>query len=187
MEFYFKTRDEWRTWLQKNHSSSEGIWLIYFKKPSGKPRIPYNDAVEEALCFGWIDSKIKRINDEYYIQLFTPRRHGSRWSKSNINRVKKLINEGKMEPPGLLMFKETLEKPELILENRTSEIPDTPHDLSDALLSNKIANENFMNFSQSSRRLYILWLDNAKKEETRLKRIAKIVEFAEKNIKPGML
>jgi uncharacterized protein YdeI (YjbR/CyaY-like superfamily) len=187
MELYVKNRREWRLWLQKNHSSSEGVWLIYYKKSSGKPRIPYNDAVEEALCFGWIDSKIKRINEEYFIQLFTPRKHGSRWSKSNIDRVKKLINKGKMEPSGLSMFNETLEKPELILENRTSEIPDMPQDLSDALISNKIANDNFMNFSQSARRLYILWLNNARRAETRASRIVKIVEFAEKNIRPGML
>ena len=74
MELYVKTREEWRKWLEENHSSVQGIWLIYYKKPSGKPRIPYNEAVEEALCFGWIDGKIKRVNEDYYVQWFTPRR-----------------------------------------------------------------------------------------------------------------
>jgi len=187
MEFYAKTREEWRRWLEKYHSTSEGVWLIYFKKSSGKPRIPYNDAVEEALCFGWIDGKIKKINEEYYVQLFTPRRRGSRWSKYNIDRVEKMIKEGKMEQAGLLAFREAIEKPELIYENRETGEPDMPEDLSDALSRNNKAYENFRNFPPSARRMYILWLKNAKRAETRAIRINKIVEFAEKNVRPGML
>ena len=187
MELYVKTRKEWRRWLEKNHSTSEGVWLIYFKKPSGKPRIPYNDAVEEALCFGWIDGKIKKINEDYYIQHFTQRRRGSRWSKYNVDRVEKLINEGKMEPAGLLAFKETLEKPELIYDNRSSGEPDVPDDLSNELGRNNKAYENFKNFPQSSRRIYVEWLKSAKRPETRAARINKIVEFSEKNIRPGMM
>ena len=95
MELYLKTREEWRKWLEENHSKAEEIWLIYYKKPSGKSRIPYTDAVEEALCFGWIDGKIKRINDDYYIQRFTPRRPGSKWSKLNMERVQKLIKKAR--------------------------------------------------------------------------------------------
>ena len=98
MELYVKTRAEWRKWLEENHSSVQGIWLIYYKKISGRPRIPYSDAVEEALCFGWIDGKIKRVNDDYYIQWFTPRRPGSRWSKLNMGKVEKLIREDRMKP-----------------------------------------------------------------------------------------
>ena len=187
MELYVKTRKEWRLWLEKNHSVAKDIWLIYYKKSSGKPRIPYNDAVEEALCFGWIDGKIRRINEDYYIQLFTPRRHGSRWSMYNIKRVEKLIKEGKMQPAGLLAFNEVLEKPELMYENRTSGEPEMPDDLSFALSGNSEAYENFRNFSQSGRRMYIAWLNSAKKNETRVRRINKIVEFSEKNIRPGML
>jgi uncharacterized protein YdeI (YjbR/CyaY-like superfamily) len=186
MELYLKTRQEWRKWLKKNHSSSDGIWLIYYKKPSGKPRIPYNDAVEEALCFGWIDGKIKRINEEYYIQRFTPRRRGSRWSKYNVDRVRKLINEGMMQPAGLLAFKETLEKPELIYENRTDGNPVMPDDLGEALNKNKKANNNFLNFPLSARRMYLEWLKSAKREETRTRRINKIIELSEKNIRPGI-
>jgi len=187
MEFYAKTRIEWREWLKEHHSESEGIWLIYFKKSSGKPRIPYNDAVEEALCFGWIDSKIKKINDEYFVQLFTPRKRGSRWSKYNIDRVEKMIKEGKMEPPGLLAFREAIEKPALIYENRSGGEPLLPEDLADALKRNSKAVENFRNFPPSARRMYILWLNNAKRIETRAIRITKIVDFAEKNVRPGML
>ena len=112
MELYVKNRVEWRKWLEDNHSMVQGIWLIYYKKSSGKPRIPYNEAVEEALCFGWIDGKIKRVNDDYYMQWFTPRRPGSRWSNLNMNRAQKLINEGRMRPAGLVAYKETIKKPE---------------------------------------------------------------------------
>lgn len=187
MELYVKTRKEWHRWLEKNHSTAEDVWLIYYKKPSGKPRIPYSDAVEEALCFGWIDGKIKKINEEYYIQRFTPRRCGSRWSKYNVERVEKLIKEGKMEPHGLKAFKEALENPELIYDNKVSDEPVIPEDLNNALTLNSIALENFMNFSESARGLYIKWLNNAKKAETRSGRIKKIVAFSEKNIRPGMM
>jgi uncharacterized protein YdeI (YjbR/CyaY-like superfamily) len=187
MELYVKNRREWQRWLEMNHSTAEDVWLIYYKKPSGKPRIPYADAVEVALCFGWIDGKIKRINDDYYIQRFTPRRPGSRWSKYNVERIQKLIKEGRMEPEGLNAFKEALERPDLIYDNRRDGDPDIPDDLLDALVKNKIAYPNFMNFPQSSRRIYVDWLNSAKKAETRPGRINKIVEFSEKNIKPGMM
>jgi uncharacterized protein YdeI (YjbR/CyaY-like superfamily) len=187
MELYFKTRKEWRQWLENNHSTNEGVWLIYYKKPSGKPRIPYTDAVVEALCFGWIDGKIKRINDDYFIQRFTPRRPGSRWSKYNVDRVEKLIKEGRMEPAGLKAFMEVLLMPELVYENRRDGDPVIPDDLLEALEKNKRAYDNFMNFPPSGRRLYTEWLKNAKRAGTRFIRIEKIVGFAEQNIKSGML
>jgi uncharacterized protein YdeI (YjbR/CyaY-like superfamily) len=186
-ELYLKTRNEWRKWLEKNHSTVDEVWLKYYKKTSGKPRIPYNDAVEEALCFGWIDGKIKRINEDYYIQRFTPRRSGSRWSKYNIDRIQKLIKEGGMKQSGLDVYRQALEKPALIYENRSDGDPEFPEDLMKELMKNKTATENFMNFSQSTRRIYIEWLNSAKKPETRLRRIEKIVGLAEKNIRPGMM
>jgi len=186
MDFYFKDRKEWRQWLQKNHSTTEEVWLRYYKKPSGKPRIPYADAVKEALCFGWIDGKIKRINEDYYIQRFTPRRSGSRWSKYNIDRVKKLTEQGLMTPAGLKAFEESVKNPALVYDDRRDGIPEIPDDLMKALKKNKKALKNFDAFSQSSRRMFIEWLNSAKKAETRPRRIAKIVELSEKNIKPGM-
>ena len=186
MELYITDRMGWRKWLEKNHLKCEEVWLRYYKKHSGKPRIPYNDAVEEALCFGWIDGKIKRINEEYYIQRFTPRRSGSRWSKYNIDRVNKLIKSGQMQPAGLKAYKQAMEKPELIYDDRRDGNPSEPEDLMTALKKNEKALKNFKNFTQSSRRMYIGWLNSAKKPETRIRRINKIVELSEKNIKPGM-
>jgi uncharacterized protein YdeI (YjbR/CyaY-like superfamily) len=187
MELYLETRDEWRRWLLENHSSSQGIWLIYYKKTSGKPRIPYDDAVEEALCFGWIDGKIKRVNDDCYMQWFTPRRHGSRWSKLNMSRVKKLIDAGKMNPAGLSAYNKAVKKPELIYDIRSeTELP-VPDDLLAALTENPDALNNFLTSPSGSRRLYLFWLNDAKREITRQGRIAKIVERSAKNIRAGMM
>ncbi len=186
MELYLTTREEWREWLRLNHSTEEEVWLIYYKKGSGRKRIPYDDAVEEALCFGWIDGKIKRINDDYFIQRFTPRRKGSRWSKYNIERVEKMLKEGRMEPAGLFAFREVMENPALIYENRSDSDPEIPGDLMSGLSLNEEALTNFSNFSPSSRRMYIQWLNSARRDETRIRRIGKIVDLAQKNIRPGM-
>jgi uncharacterized protein YdeI (YjbR/CyaY-like superfamily) len=187
MELYLTTREEWRKWLEKNHFTEREVWLVYYKKPSGKPRIPYNDAVEEALCFGWIDGKIRRINEDYYIQRFTPRRPGSRWSKYNIERVNKLIKSGQMKPEGLKAFRESVEKPELVYDNRSDGEPVIPDDLQEAFSANSVSRKNFMNFSPSARRIYIEWLNSAKREDTRARRIEKIIDQAARNIRPGMM
>jgi len=187
MELYFKSREDWRLWLEENHLKNEGIWFIYYKKLSGKPTVSYNDAVEEALCFGWIDSKIKKIDEEYYIQWFTPRRKGSKWSDLNIKRVKKLLSEKKMKPAGLSAYDGVVQKPESLDKTRNLNTLPVPDDLNEALKNNSIAFENFMKFSSSSRRLYLGWLNDARRQETRLARIAKIVERSERNIKPGMM
>src|SRR5450759_147121 len=187
MELYIKTSAEWRKWLEENHSLVQGIWLIYYKKISGKPRIPYNDAVEEALCFGWIDGKIKRVNDDYYIQWFTPRRPGSRWSKLNMGKVEKLIREGRMKPEGLKVYEDGVKRPQVIDDVKAEANLVVPDDLLNALKNNPEAYSNFINFPPSSSKLYIFWLNDAKRSETRSGRIAKIVDRAEKNIRAGMM
>lgn len=187
MELYVKNREEWRKWLEEYHKSVDGIWLIYYKKPSGKPRIPYNDAVEEALCFGWIDSKIKRVNDDYYIQWFTPRRPGSRWSALNIKRAEKLIKEGWMRQEGSTVYNEGMRKPQQIYNVKSEANLSVPDDLMSALRNNPEAFNNFMNFPQGCRKLYVFWLNDAKRDETRRSRIARIVDNSEKNIKAGMM
>jgi uncharacterized protein YdeI (YjbR/CyaY-like superfamily) len=187
MELYFKNRKEWRRWLENNSLKYQEVWLVYYKKLSGKPRIPYNDAVEEALCFGWIDGKIKRINEEYYIQRFTPRRPGSRWSKYNIERVELLMKKNLMKPEGLQAYQEALDRPELLYDNRKDGDPAVPDDLLLKMSSNTMASVNFHNFTQSVRRIYIEWLNSAKRNETRMRRIDKIILLAEKNQRPGMM
>ncbi|OGK25341.1 hypothetical protein A3C25_06180 [Candidatus Roizmanbacteria bacterium RIFCSPHIGHO2_02_FULL_38_11] len=101
---YIKNREEWRRWLEKNHKKEPEIWLVYYKKHTKKSSIPYNDAVEEALCFGWIDSTVKGIDGEKYAQRFSPRKPKSNWSEPNKERIERLIKEGKMTPAGLVFF-----------------------------------------------------------------------------------
>lgn len=187
MELYFKTRGQWRKWLEKNHATSDGIWLIYYKKGAGKESVKYDEAVEEALCYGWIDSKMKSVNEEYYIQYFTRRRKGSVWSKYNLNRVKKMMEAGKMMPAGMEEYQKALDNPKVIYDNRNDGDPEIPDDLLEALKANMTAHDNFMNFSKSNRRNYIFWMNSAKREQTRKIRINRIVEFSEQNKRPGML
>ncbi|MGA1978364.1 MAG: YdeI/OmpD-associated family protein [Bacteroidales bacterium] len=186
MELYVVQRTEWRKWLEENHDTAGEIWLKYYKKPTGRPRISYSDAVEEALCFGWIDGKIKRINEDYYIQRFSPRRSGSKWSEINIARVKKLIDKGLMAGPGLKAYNESVKNPELIYPGRDERDYEIPKDLIAELEKNETARTNFNRFTEASQRLYIKWLNSAKKPETRVKRISRIIELSEKNIKPAM-
>src|SRR5450759_84417 len=105
---YLRTRTEWRAWLKKHHSNTQVVWLVYYKKGSGGDRIAYDDAVEEALCFGWIDSIIQRIDDEKYPKKFTPRRNNNKWSISSMRRMRKLISEKRMTPAGLEKLELTL-------------------------------------------------------------------------------
>jgi uncharacterized protein YdeI (YjbR/CyaY-like superfamily) len=186
-QFYFRSRKDWRKWLEKNSSSAEELWMIMYKKHTGKKCVQYNEAVEEALCFGWIDGKIKRINDEYFIQRYTPRRSGSRWSKYNIERIERMIKEGRVLQAGLDVYNEVFNKPGLVYDNQSSGDPEMPEDLLSALKESSTAFDNFIHFPPSARRLYIEWLNSAKRAETRPGRILKIVEAANQNRKPGMM
>jgi uncharacterized protein YdeI (YjbR/CyaY-like superfamily) len=186
MELHFTKRKEWRNWLENNHGISTEAWLVFYKKPSGKSRIPYNDAVEEALCFGWIDGKLKRINDNYYVQRFTPRRRDSVWSEINVSRARKMISEGLMMKPGLDAFQVYLDNPRL-LNIMSKEVPDMPEKLLRELKKNEKAYDNFLNFPVSIRRIYLQWLAAAKRDETYSRRMSKIIGLSENNIKTSML
>jgi len=104
-KIFCKDRKEWRTWLKENYFLLKVIWLIYYKKHTGKLSVSYNDAVEEAICFGWIDGQIKRIDDEKYMQRFTPRQAKSQWSLNNIKRARRMIEQGLMIQEGLDIFR----------------------------------------------------------------------------------
>ena len=178
-----KNRKEWHDWLQKNHSTSPGVWLTYYKKSSTKLSITYEDAVEEALSFGWIDSKVNAFDDERYIQIFTPRKPGSIWSKINKQRIKKLRDQGLMNPAGLEII-ETAKK-----DGSWSFLDDVenlviPLDLKEALDSNETAKINFETFSSSVKKRILYWIKSAKRESTKKRRIEKTVTKAAKNEKP---
>jgi uncharacterized protein YdeI (YjbR/CyaY-like superfamily) len=179
---YAKDRLTFRKWLEKNHTSAPGIWLVYYKKNSGKPSISYPEAVKEALCFGWIDSKVNAIDDERYMQVFTPRKAKSVWSALNKKYLLELQEQNFMTEAGLKTIEiakqngqwESLDKVEAL------EIPD---DLAKAFKKNKIAKANFEKFPPSSRKLILQWITSAKRDETRQKRIEETVTLAEQNIK----
>jgi uncharacterized protein YdeI (YjbR/CyaY-like superfamily) len=185
---YVSNRDDWRAWLAKNHLAEKEVWLIYYKSHTGKPRIPYDDAVEEALCYGWIDSTIKRLDDEKYAQKFTPRNLKSNWSELNKRRAQKMIKEGRMTKAGLAKFELAEEKKNKQEEDKPIDKKVViPADLMKALSTNKKALENFKNFAPSYKKLYIRWILNAKRLETRAKRIKQTVKWSAENKKPGMM
>jgi uncharacterized protein YdeI (YjbR/CyaY-like superfamily) len=135
---YVSSRKEWRNWLEKNHTIEKEIWLIYYRKATGKPRIPYNDAVEEALCYGWIDSTQKKLDDERLAQRFTPRRKDSQLSQANKERIDKLVAEGKMTPAGLEAVAHMYTPSAVLKEDFT-----IPADILGLLKANPQAWENF--------------------------------------------
>ncbi|KYK29299.1 hypothetical protein AYK20_05735 [Thermoplasmatales archaeon SG8-52-1] len=179
---YLTNRKEWRAWLEKNYNKKKEVWLIYYKKHTKKKTIPYDDAVEEALCFGWIDSTVKRIDDEKHVQRYSSRNLNSVWSENNIARVKKMIKEGKMKKEGLEKYNYGI-KNNLIAPLTDKKIK-TPEDFQKALESNDKAFENFSTLAPSYKIMYIYWIIGAKKEETRKRRIKKTVKLLSENKRP---
>jgi uncharacterized protein YdeI (YjbR/CyaY-like superfamily) len=180
---YPVSRDEWRSWLEKNNVRKNTVWLMYYKKGSGKPSIPYEDAVEEAICFGWIDSTAKSVDDERYVQMFARRDKKSRWSETNIRRAEKMIGQGKMAEAGLRAFSERREYERMEMEYSDDNSPVIPADLLAALGDAHSALQNFKSFSPSYKRLSILWINDAKRAATRKKRIDEIAGLAAENKK----
>jgi uncharacterized protein YdeI (YjbR/CyaY-like superfamily) len=183
----FKNKKQWRKWLEKNHEKSREIWLIHYKKKSGKKNISHLDAVEEALCFGWIDSTLKRIDEEKYILRYTPRKKKSIWSKINRETAERMIKLGKMTEFGLNKIE--LAKKHSLWDNAyTNKVRDEiPLDLKEALLSDKVAWNNFQKFANSYRNMYIGWVNNAKTDITKRKRISEVVKRSRENKKPGVI
>jgi uncharacterized protein YdeI (YjbR/CyaY-like superfamily) len=181
--FFAANRQEWRAWLQEYSHKETVVWLISYKNMPGKEQITYEDAVEEALCFGWIDSIIQRIDDEKYARKYTPRTNNKKWSVSNLKRTRKVIAEGRMTEAGLAKIDPALlasepqqAKPRLAM----------PEFMKDALLANPRANENFQHLAPSYRRQYIGWIMSAKQQPTRLKRLDEALTHLEQNLKLGL-
>ena len=185
-ELHMNSRHDWRAWLQKNHDTGKEVWLIFYKKHTGKPNISYDEAVEEALCFGWIDSIIKKIDDEKFVRKFTPRKPDSKWSESNKKRASKMINEGKMTEAGMALISHAKDRG--IWQKRPQIRRDLaiPRYVETALKSNEKALENFNKLAKSYKKQYIGWVDSAKREETRKRRLAEIINLLEKNKRLGM-
>ncbi len=182
-QYYARDRKEWRIWLEKNAATSPGVWLIYYKQQSGQPRVSYEEAVEEALCFGWIDSRPNAIDDERYMQLFSPRKAKSPWSKINKERVEKLIDQGLMTEAGYKTIEAAKQNGFWSIYDAI-EAQTMPEDFVQALEDNPTARQNFEAFSDSSKKQLLWHITSAKRPETRAKRIGQVVEAAAQNINP---
>jgi len=181
---FFESREAWRNWLLVNHASVNELWVIYYKKHSGKTSIIYQEALEEALCFGWIDGIVKRLDEERYMQRFTPRREKSKWSETNISLCRKLVSEGKMHKSGM-KFLHAWESYTAGNTAKKSEIL-VPAEFEAALKDTPEAFSNFISLPPSAQKHYLLWITYAKREETRAKRIAESVSLLVKGEKLGL-
>jgi uncharacterized protein YdeI (YjbR/CyaY-like superfamily) len=177
---YITNRKEWRSWLAKNYADKKEIWLIYAKKNSGKPRIPYNDAVEEALCYGWIDSTLKPIDNKKYAQRFSPRRSGSKLSDMNKERIRRLIRHKKMTPAGMAAVKH--------VPNINSSNLVIATDIIKALKKDKAIWNNFQKFPASYKRIRIGWIEMAgARRQIFNQRLRYFVKMTAKNKRFGMV
>lgn len=179
--FYARNREEWRSWLKKNHEKETHVALLKYKKHTGKPSLSHKESMEEAICFGWIDTTIKRLDDERYIRRFARRGDKSRWSSATLGYARALIAQKKMSPFGLARYHEGLKKP--TIDAGLAKNPPVPDDLKNALAQNKHAYANFKTWSPSYTRTYLRWIERAKQPETRKKRINAVVQRAQENKK----
>ena len=185
-QVYVADRDQWRDWLSRYHTSEAGIWLVFYKKGTSKPTIDYEDAVEEALCFGWIDSIIKKIDDQKYVRKFTLRKDKSVWSQLNKKRANKMIKQGMMTEAGLAKIKAAKKNGCWNQEARPQISFEVPPEFAKALARNKKAKVNFDQLAPTYRKYYIGWIATAKRPETKERRIAESIALLEKGKKLGM-
>ncbi len=184
--FEAKNRKEWRNWLEKNHSSMKEIWLVYYKKHTNKPTISYKESIEEAICFGWIDGIKKKIDGEKYTHRFTQRKKNSKWSPANIEIAERMIKTGMMTTGGLNVYRNRKEYEKDFLKIRSSIGDSLTPDLAEILKTQEKVWNNFNNLSPSHRKQYVLWINSAKKEVTKQKRLAEAIRLLEQNEKLGM-
>ena len=175
---HFKDQSSWRKWLTQNYKNAREAWLVFYKKHSGITCISYEEALEEALCFGWIDGKMQSIDEEKYVIRYSPRRVKSVWSKLNKDRALRLIESGRMTDAGMARIEEAKKNgywDKAYTNRKTDELPP---DLKNALIKNVDAWYNFQRFANSYRNNYIGWVNEAKSDETRKRRIEKVVKRA---------
>lgn len=187
---FFETRHSFRSWLETNHDNSPGIWMVFFKKHTGIPCITYAEALEEALCFGWIDSLVRKVDEERYIRKFTPRSDKSGWSGVNLKLAERLINEGRMTGAGVRKLDRYRKNTDTVRKGKPTKLTDTewgiPDFILESLASQPNALTNFLNLTPSCKRQYILWITEAKREETILKRLRESIALLLENKKLGL-
>jgi uncharacterized protein YdeI (YjbR/CyaY-like superfamily) len=171
MEKKFASRAAWRSWLEKNHDRTSEIWIVFVKAHTGKPRLSYVEAVEEALCFGWIDTTVQRIDEDHYRQRFTPRTNLTNWSKINLDRFAKMEAAGQMTDAGRAKRPAVVDAPRKRLQAGAP----VPQFVQDALDANPKAKAFFETLAPGYRRDYLRFITEAKKEETRLRRLEEAI------------
>jgi uncharacterized protein YdeI (YjbR/CyaY-like superfamily) len=181
--FYPRNREEWRNWLEINHEAATFVWLVFYKKNSGNPTIIYSDAVDEALCFGWIDSKLKPVDEMEYHLFFCKRKPKSVWSKVNKEKVESLIASGKMTTAGLATIEMAKENGYWSLLDG-AEALEIPPPLEAAFRANQNVELFFTSLSRTDKRNILQWLALAKRPETLQKRIGEIIECGIIGLKP---
>jgi uncharacterized protein YdeI (YjbR/CyaY-like superfamily) len=179
------TPAEWRAWLQRNHRTASEIWLVYFKKRSGRTGIEYESSVEEALCCGWIDSLVRRLDDERYARKFTPRSDTRKWSETNRRRVARLIREGRMTQAGLdkIGYPDPQAPPPEAPRPSRRKAVELPRFMEQAFRANRRAWDTFRQLAPTYRRHYVGWVSSAKREDTRRRRLAEAIRHLERGEK----
>jgi uncharacterized protein YdeI (YjbR/CyaY-like superfamily) len=177
------SQQDWRKWLKKNHKSKQSIWLILYKKESDKPVISWTKAVDEALCFGWVDSKRKPLDDEKFLQFFSQRKPRGTWSKINKEKVLQLIDEGRMTKAGLDCIEVAKQNGSWSILDDVEELK-IPRDLAKEFKAHPGSKDFFLSLSKSARKMILQWVVLAKRSETRQKRIEEIAELAAQKMKP---
>lgn len=180
----FPSQAKFRAWLDKNHAKEPGLWLKIAKKSSGLRSITYDEAVEVALCYGWIDGVMHRVDDDYFEQRFTPRRSRSRWSQINRDKAEALIATGEMQPAGLAEIERAKSDGRWAAAYGSSSPIEVPADLKRELKKKATARDNFEKLTKSQRYFLLSHIEEAKKPETRARRIAKYVGMLEAGEKP---
>ncbi len=181
--FYPTSRKDWRKWLQKNHSSKQSVWLICYKKKCNIPTVVWSDAVDEALCFGWIDSIRKTLDEEKFIQFFSKRKPNGTWSKVNKEKINQLIDKGLMRPAGFASIEKAKQNGSWKILDDVEELK-IPKDLVAAFKTQKGSKEFFLSLSKSVQKVSLQWIVLAKRPETRQKRIVEIAEHCYNKKKP---
>jgi uncharacterized protein YdeI (YjbR/CyaY-like superfamily) len=185
-QLYVKTRTAWRKWLALNHDKQTGIWLVFYKKHTGQPTLDYEDAVEEALCFGWIDSIIKKLDEQRYVRKMTPRKANSHWSQLNRRRAEKLIREGRMNPPGLALIDAAKASGNWDASAKAPIPLELPTELARALAQQPQAQAFFDELAPSYRKQFIGWIAVAKQQSTRNRRVKESIALLKQGKKLGM-
>ena len=185
-EFYPKSQQEWRQWLQENHLVKQSVWLVYYKKRAGLPTLNHSEAVDEALCFGWIDSTCLSVGEDKYIQFFCPRKPRSVWSKINKTKIENLLEKGLMAPAGMKCIEIAKQNGYWTMLDEVEELT-VPEDLTVAFSSRPGAEAYFLSLSKSVKKSILQWVVLARRPETRQKRIVEISDRASQGLKPTHL